>query len=197
MSAVLSRYHSLLDSVLRRVEGWLLPTLARFAFAAVLLWYFWQSAFTKMGAGLFGFLSPTENAYIQIFPKKFEAVGYDITQLGTFEWLVAVLGTTAEILLPFLILIGLFTRLAALGMVLFVTVQTLVDVYGHDIAGNTLGTWFDGPSDSLILDQRLMWMVLFAVLFIKGAGPLSIDRLLLQVTKTKGISPELPSSSRA
>ncbi|WP_069299493.1 DoxX family protein [Neptunicoccus sediminis] len=197
MSAVLLRYHSLLDSALRRVEDWLLPTLARFVFAAVLLWYFWQSAFTKTGDGLLGFLSPTENAYIQIFPKRFEAAGYDITQMGTFEWLVAVAGTSAEILLPFLILIGLFTRLAALGMVVFVTVQTLVDVYGHDIAGKTLGTWFDGPSDSLILDQRLMWLLLFAVLITKGAGPLSIDRLLLQVTKPKDISPELPSSSRA
>ncbi|PLS20357.1 DoxX family protein [Neptunicoccus cionae] len=197
MTAALSLYNSIMDSVLRAVEGWLLPSFARFAFAAVLLWYFWQSAFTKTGAGFFGFLSPTENAYIQIFPKSFEAAGYDITQMGTFEWLVAVAGTSAEILLPFLILIGLFTRLAALGMIGFVAVQTIVDVYGHGISGNTLGAWFDGPSDSLILDQRLMWMVLFAVLFVKGAGPFSVDRILTQVTKTKGISPELPSSSQA
>ncbi|GGA24932.1 DoxX family protein [Neptunicoccus cionae] len=184
MTAAISFYHTLMASVLRALEGWFLPTLARFSFAAVLLFYFWNSAFTKTGAGFFGFLSPTENAYIQIFPKKFEAAGYDISQMGAFEWLVAVAGTTAEFLLPFLILIGLFTRLAALGMVGFVVVQSLVDIYGHGVGGATLGAWFDGPSNSLILDQRLIWILLLAVLFVKGAGPISLDRLLRRTTET-------------
>lgn len=183
MTAVLKLYTTLTDMVLRLLGDWFLPTFARFSFAAVLLFYFWNSALTKIGSGFFGVISPTENAYIQIFPKKFEAVGYDITQMGVFDWLVAVAGTCAEFFLPFLIIIGLFTRLAALGMTGFVIVQSYVDVVGHGVTGKSLGAWFDGPSDALILDQRLMWMVVFALLFIKGAGPFSMDRLLRQAVK--------------
>lgn len=183
MTAVLNLYTTLMGTVLRLLGDWFLPSFARFSFAAVLLFYFWNSALTKIGSGFFGVFSPTENAYIQIFPKKFEAAGYDITQMGGFDWLVAVAGTCAEFILPLLIVIGLFTRLAALGMAGFVIVQSYVDVVGHGVSGKTLGAWFDGPSDALILDQRLMWMLLFAVLFIKGAGPISIDRILRQPVK--------------
>lgn len=183
MTAVLNLYTTLMGTVLRLLGDWFLPSFARFSFAAVLLFYFWNSALTKIGSGIFGIFSPTENAYIQIFPKKFEAAGYDITQMGGFDWLVAVAGTCAEFILPLLIVIGLFTRLAALGMAGFVIVQSYVDVVGHGVSGKTLGAWFDGPSDALILDQRLMWMLLFAVLFLKGAGPVSIDRILRQPVK--------------
>ena len=70
------------------------------------------------------------------------------------------------------------TRLAALGMIGFVIVQSYVDVSGHGVGGKDLGAWFDGPSGSLIMDQRLMWVLLFMILVVKGAGPLSLDRLL-------------------
>jgi putative oxidoreductase len=178
-------YTKVLDLILRVLGDWFLPTLARFSFAAVLLFYFWSSAKTKVGEGFFGFLSPSDNGYIQIFPKKVEALGNDTSQLGAFEWLVTVAGTWAEFILPLLILIGLFTRLAAMGMVGFVLVQSIVDITGHGVTGRTLGAWFDAPSDALIMDQRLMWMVLFAVLIVKGAGPLSIDRMLVSQRSTK------------
>ena len=44
--------------------------------------------------------------------------------------------------------------------------------------GAAAGAWFDRASDALILDQRALWMLLFLVLIVKGAGPLSADRLL-------------------
>ncbi len=44
-----------------------------------------------------------------------EAVGYDVSQLGIFHWLVVTAGTLAEFILPLLIVIGLLTRLAALA----------------------------------------------------------------------------------
>lgn len=178
MTAIINLYNSIMGLVLKTLGDWFLPTFARFSFAAVLLIYFWNSARTKLGEGLFGFLSPSDNAYIQMFPKTFEALGYDSSQFGIFHWFVAVFGTTAEFILPFLILIGLFTRLAALGMIGFVFVQSIVDVYGHGVGGKDLGTWFDAPSNALILDQRLMWVLLFVTLIIKGAGPFSVDRLL-------------------
>ncbi|MGR3378383.1 DoxX family membrane protein [Salipiger abyssi] len=159
-----------------------LPLLARFTFAATLLVYFWASARTKLGDGVFGLLRPSTGAYAQIFPRQFEAAGYDASQLGALHWLVTVAGTWAEILLPLLIAAGLFTRLAALGMAGFVAVQSLTDLYGHGgIAhAETLGAWFDRMPDALILDQRLLWLLCLAVLVMKGGGWLSADRLLLR-----------------
>ncbi len=171
--------HDRLFGLINKIAGtWLLPTLARFTFLAVLFFYFINSAKTKMGDGLFGFLSPSDTAYIQIFPKAFEAAGYDSSSLSAFHSLVAVAGTMGELILPVFIVIGLFTRLASVGMIGFVFVQSIVDKYGHGIAENDVGAWFDNASNSLILDQRLLWMVLFIILIIKGAGPISIDRLI-------------------
>lgn len=154
----------------------ILSTAARLVFAGVLLMYFWGSAGTKVGEGLFGFLNPDAGAYIQIFPKGFEAVGYDVSQFGAFHYLVVVAGTVAEFILPLLIVIGLLTRLAALGMIGFVVVQSATDVIGHGAwANGTFGAWFDRASDALIADQRAFWILLLAILVLKGPGPLSVE----------------------
>lgn len=150
-----------------------LPTLARFGFAAVLAGYFWSSALTKFD----GVLTPSAGAYTQIFPRAMEAAGYNAAALGLWPKLVVLAGGYAEILLPALIVLGLATRLAALGMAGFVVVQSLTDVIGH---GAAPGGWFDAASDALILDQRALWLLLLAVLVLKGAGPLSLDRALRQ-----------------
>ena len=155
----------------------LLPSLARLVFGGVLLFYFWSSAMTKLGDGALGFLYPSSGAYAQVFPKAFEATGYDTSQLSVFHWAVVVAGTWAEFILPLLIVIGLFTRLAALGMIGFVLVQSLVDITGHMADAATIGGWFDKVSSALILDQRTLWVVLLAVLVFRGPGPLAIDRL--------------------
>ncbi|MGB5557643.1 MAG: DoxX family protein [Paracoccaceae bacterium] len=165
-------------SALDRQAPWLLPSLARLVFAGVLLIYFWNSALTKVGDGLLGLFRPSLGAYAQIFPRQMEAVGFDVSQLGTFHWAVVTAGTLAEFALPLLILIGLFTRLAAIGMIGFVIVQSLTDIVGHGADAATIGGWFDRPSDALILDQRALWVLLLLILVIRGAGPLSLDRLL-------------------
>ncbi|MDU8926348.1 DoxX family protein [Alisedimentitalea sp. MJ-SS2] len=171
--------HNALATRLDRAD-WLIPTLARFLFAAILLMYFWKSALTKLGDGILGLFSPSAGAYGQIFPKAFEQVGYDSSQLGIFHWAVALAGTWAEFILPALIVLGLLTRLAALGMIGFVAVQTLTDLYGHGVIGEakTIGAWFDNGASSLLMDQRSLWVFLLVILVIKGAGPLSLDRLL-------------------
>ena len=155
------------------------PLLARFVFAAVLLFYFWNSALTKIGDGFLGLFKPSLGAYAQIFPKAMEAVGYDASQLNLFHWAVVVAGTVAEFVLPFLILIGLFTRLASIAMIGFVAVQSLTDLYGHGGIAHegTLGAWFDRIPDAIILDQRLFWVLGLAVLVLHGGGILSADRL--------------------
>lgn len=184
MNALLKLYSGIFDPIGKLAGEWFLPTLARFSFAAVLLFYFWNSAGTKLGDGLFGIFKPGLNGYAQIFPKKMEAVGYDPSQLGLFEWAVVFSGTVAEYILPLLIIIGLFTKLASLGMIFFVLVQSYVDVNGHGVAGKDLGGWFDGPSGSLIMDQRLLWITVLLILLIKGAGPFALDRFVFRPAKT-------------
>jgi putative oxidoreductase len=170
------------DTLFARLEGltasWLPETLSRFAFAAVLLVYYWNSGLLKLGDGLLGILRPSVGAYAQIFPRTMEAVSYNVEALGIWHWVVVTAGTWAEFLLPLLIVIGLFTRLAALGMIGFIALQSLTDLFGHggiDQAA-TLGAWFDRLPDGVILDQRLFWVTILAVLVVRGAGPLSVDR---------------------
>ncbi len=160
------------------VAPWLLPTLARLVFAGVLLLYFWKSAMTKLGDGIFGLFSPSAGAYAQIFPRKAEAVSYNTSAFSFGEWLVVVLGTSAEFILPALIVLGLFTRLASIGMIVFVVVQSLTDIYGHGADAQTIGAWFDGRPDALILDQRAFWVFLLLFLALKGGGPIALDRLI-------------------
>ena len=175
---------SLPDRALSWLEPLTLPvmtTFARFVFAATLLVYYWKSAATKLGEGAFGFLHPSDGAYIQIFPRVFEAVGYDSSQLGLYHWAVVTAGMWAEFLLPLLLVLGLFTRPAALGMIGFITLQSLTDLYGHGgiASPETLGGWFNGVPDGVVLDQRMFWVFVLAYLMFRGAGPLSLDRLIL------------------
>lgn len=162
----------------------LLPTLARFLFAAILLIYFWNSALTKLGDGFLGIFTPSAGAYSQIFPRAMEAAGYDTAQLGGLHTLIVLAGTWAEFVLPLLIVLGLLTRLSALAMMGFVLVQTLTDLFGHDVISEprTVGAWFDRAPDALILDQRALWMFLLVTLVIKGGGALSLDRALRRAT---------------
>ncbi len=167
----LARQIDAVTAGLNRSGDWLLPSLARLVFAAVLLGYFWASALTKFDAPF----SPSTGAFAQIYPRLFEASGYDASQLGLLPRLVVLLGGWAEFALPAALVLGLFTRLAALGMIGFVVLQSLTDIFGHLVGPVTLGAWFDRASDAVILDQRALWLVLLLVLVCKGAGPLSLD----------------------
>lgn len=171
-------YTALTDRLSR--ADWLLTSLARFIFAATLLLYFWVSGLTKLGDGIFGLFQPSVGAYAQIFPRAMEAIGYDTSQLTTFHWAVVVAGTWAEFILPALIVVGLLTRLSALGMIGFIVVQSLTDLIGHGGAQHpeTFGGWFDRFPDSVIMDQRAFWIFLLLVLVVKGAGPLSLDKAM-------------------
>ena len=88
------------------------------------------------------------------------------------------MGTYAEFILPLLIVIGLFSRLAALGMIGFIAVQTFVDITVHQIGAESIGAWFDRFPDSIVADQRLLWIVPLSVIILKGPGLLSVDAWL-------------------
>jgi len=161
--------------VKRFTEPWLIPTLARLVFAGVLFSYYWNSALTKVGDGFTGLFNLSVGAYVQMFPLVMERISYDTSQLGIHYKIIALFGTWAEFVLPVLILFGLFTRLAACGMIGFVFVQSFVDIFGHKVSDKTIGAWFDTVSDAAIFDQRSFWILLLIILIIRGAGPLSLD----------------------
>jgi len=174
MNALISLHNSFFRKLESMLGPWLLPTLARFTFAATLLIYFWNSARLKIGDGLFGIFD-ISNAYGQIYPRAFDAAGYDSDAMSALQWLVTLTGTWAEFILPLLIVIGLFTRLAALGMIGFAILQSLTDIYGH--MATEYGAWFDRAPDGTIMDQRLFWITILMILVVRGAGPFSLDRL--------------------
>lgn len=167
------------------LDGWFLGLFARFAFAAVLLVYYLNSAATKVGEGVAGFFTIGDNAYFQILPPVVEAYGYDASQVPLYWDLVVVAGTYAEFLLPLLIVLGLLTRLSALGMIAFTFVQSFVDIAFHGADATTLGAWFDRLPDAAIMDQRLLWVFLLVILVVKGAGAVSLDALLARLFATE------------
>jgi putative oxidoreductase len=176
-----------------RLDGWFLGLFARFVFAAVLLVYYLNSAATKVGEGIAGFFSIGDNAYFQILPSVVEAYGYDASQVPFFPWdLIVIAGTYAEFVLPLLIVLGLFTRLAALGMIGFIALQSYVDIAFHGADAATIGAWFDHLSNAAILDQRALWVFLLVTLVVKGAGAVSLDALLC-----RSVAKRSPQSAHA
>jgi putative oxidoreductase len=169
------RFFKTLEAAL---DGWFLGFFARFVFAAVLLVYFWNAALTKLGSGLFGIVQLSPGAYMQILPGAMEAVGYSPSALSLHHHLIVYAGTYAEFILPALIVLGLFTRLAALGMIVFVAVQSYVDIAFHGADERTIGALFDRFPDAAILDQRTLWLVPLVYLIAKGAGAISLDHVL-------------------
>ena len=156
-----------------------LPGLAaRIVFLLVLAPYYLASALTKVGEGFPGALLPDAGAYVQILPGAMERAGYDPSQIGPFGQAVVHAGTWAEVVLPVLVVMGLLARWAALGMIGFVLVQSVVDVTGHGADAATIGAWLDRAPDAAILDQRLLWVFVLATVVLRGAGWLSLDRRL-------------------
>ena len=117
-------------------------------------------------------------AYYQILPKVAEAAQFDPQMISAVWYPLVLLGSWAEMILQLLILLGLFTRGAALGMIGFIIVQSLTDIFGHGADAATIGGWFDRASDALILDQRLLWVFLLLVLVVQGGGRYALDHWL-------------------
>ncbi len=154
-----------------RTDGWFIGLSARLWFAAILLPYYFNSAMTKVAGDSF----PSAGAFAQIVPSIADQYLYDTAAIPFFPWhIIVIAGTLAEFVLPVLIVLGLFTRLGALGMIGFVAVQTVVDITAH---GAAAGALFDGQPDQLI-DQRMLWVFVLLILVIKGAGVVSLDHVL-------------------
>lgn len=134
--SALTRIHDGVFGALQKaLDGWFIGLAARLAFGSVLLIFFWNSAYLKVidvragPQGVFDYLTVEGSAFGQMAPAAFEAANFNASNLGIEYWLMAYGGTYAEFILPLLIVIGLFTRLASVAMIGFLAVMTWVDLY--------------------------------------------------------------------
>ena len=139
MTALIRRLNSLLDQIPHDIV-----TLALRIFPAMV---FFLSGRTKVD-GLFTFKDSTwflfEHEYaLPIIPSE----------------LAAVLGTTAEHVLPILLILGLLTRFAALGLL---GMTAVIEVFVYPDAWVTHG----------------LWAASFLAVITFGPGRLSLDRVL-------------------
>ncbi len=172
-------YTMVFGALERLTNGWFIGLAARFIFAAILLQFFLNSAMTKIGGNFMNIFTPTAGAYAQMLPKMMEQVSYDTSQIAFFPYgLMVLLGTWGEFVLPVMVVVGLFTRFASLGMIVFICVMTYVDIYGHGADAKTIGALFDGEPYAIIADDRLLWIFLLLVPVLKGPGVVSLDWLL-------------------
>jgi len=81
--------------------------------------------------------------------------------------LAAVVGTSGELFFPMLLVLGLFTRLGALG--LFAVNAMAVISYWHVLGGEGF---------EAALAQHVLWGYMAAVIVFVGGGGISIDALL-------------------
>lgn len=168
-------YEAVFGVIQSITEDWLLGLAARLMFSSVLMLYFLNSALTKVGSGFPGSLIVEGNTYAQMFPKLFESVGYDASKIEFVPYgIIAYAGTYGEFILPVLILVGLFTRAAAVGFIVFIAVMTYTDITGHDAK---IGGFFDRFQDAAIADQRLLWLFPLIYLVLRGPGLISLDAI--------------------
>jgi putative oxidoreductase len=185
--AIIEFYRRTVRRMEPMLDRWFLGLSARLVFLAVLVPYYLNSALTKFD----GPFSIADSAYYQIALPAVDAAGGDVSAVSFFPWgLMVFLGSYGEIILPLLLVAGLFTRIAALGMIGFIIVQTLTDILVHNVDAITIGTLFDRFPDSVILDQRLLWIFPLAYLAVKGAGLLSLDKLLCTIWTRRMVTDE-------
>jgi putative oxidoreductase len=169
MATIISVYARTAEALSRAGAMWCTGLLARLVFAATLGVYYLAAAGTKTDG-----LSIKPGAFAQIVPPVAEAASYDPSAIALHWHLLVGFGTLAEYALPALLVIGLLTRPAAACMIIFVLVQSFVDLSFH---GSVPGALFDRQATDFA-DQRLLWIFPLLVLVLQGPGALSLDGVL-------------------
>jgi putative oxidoreductase len=145
-SAITARYDAAVRSLSGRVPEGLVLLFVR----AVLGGIFWRSGQTKVAEG----------TWFQLTDSTYELFRTEYAGVPLPAELAAVMANAAEHVLPALLLAGLFTRGAALGL-LGMTMVIQIFVYPD--------AWW--PEHSL-------WIALALILILRGGGIFSLDALL-------------------
>jgi putative oxidoreductase len=156
-----------LDAIVRVIVAWVgrfgsaaAPPAARIALALPFL----RSGLTRWD-GFLSISASTQYLFEQQFKLHVFGKLYDFPSPDVLAFLVA----TAEIALPALLLIGLATRLSALGLLVMTGVIQLVFPDG----------W---------MNFHLYWAALALAVMALGPGPLSLDHLLRHIlVESRGV----------
>ncbi len=140
----------------------------------ILFWEFWEAGISKYRG---------ENWFAEIpwadwqkgFPWPFSALGPDL------NWIAA---TAGELVFAILILLGLFTRFAAVSLVVITGVATAA-VHWPAQWGSFAQLWSGyviTADDAGNFKLPLLFLVMLLPLVFHGGGKLSLDHLLLKMT---------------
>lgn len=148
MTAILRSYDRLTGLIGGRVAEGLALLFVRVAFAGI----FWRSARTKVEEG--SWLTISDTTYF-LFSEEYAGVPLP-------SELAAQMATMAEHLFPVLLVLGLFTRLSALAL-LVMTMVIQIFVYPE--------AWWS---------VHAVWAALALTLIVRGGGMFSLDAALLK-----------------
>jgi len=139
------------DRIAAALSARLPESLALLFLRIVLAGIFWRSGQTKIADGHWFAIS--DSTYF-LFETEYSGVPLLSPDLA------AIMAASAEHILPVLLVLGLFTRLAALGL-LGMTMVIQIFVYPD--------AWWS---------EHALWVAMQLVLLVRGAGLFSLDRLL-------------------
>lgn len=115
---------------------------------------FWRSARTKVEDG--SFLTIKDTTFFQFSDAPFNQVPILNGELGAY------VTTYTEHLLPILLLLGLATRIGALGVLgMTLVIQTFVF-----------------PEIAVWWQTHILWVAMALILIVRGGGIFSLDRLI-------------------
>jgi len=167
----------LYDSATARLKAsgdYVWPTALRL----IMFWEFWESGITK---------SRGENWFAQIpwaewqkgFPWPFDRIPVEL------NWFFASWG---ELVFAFLLLFGLFTRFAAISLIVITMVATAAVHWPANWSG--LAELWEGylitAKGGGNFKLPLLFLIILLPLVFHGGGKLSLDRLLLKLSNRSG-----------
>jgi putative oxidoreductase len=159
-----------LTARLRTAGDYLWPLVLRL----LLFWEFWESGMTKLrGANWFAEIPWAE--WQKGFPWPFSAIPTEL------NWLAA---TWGELVFAVMLLFGLFTRFAALSLVVITAVATAAVHWPAD--WSSLGSLWEGyvitANGGGNFKLPLLFVAMLLPLVFYGSGKVSFDHLLLKLT---------------
>jgi len=144
------------------------------ALRALLFWEFWEAGVAKLrGANWFGDVPWAD--WQKGFPWPFELLPTEL------NWLAA---TWGELVFSILLLLGLFTRFAAVSLLVITVVATAAVHWPAEWA--SLGALWEGyvitAKGAGNYKLPLLFVVMLLPLIFHGGGKLSLDHVLLKLT---------------
>lgn len=179
-------FYDSLAARLRASGDYLWPLALR----TILFWEFWESGITKLhGSNWFAEIPWAD--WQKGFPWPFSTLSHDL------NWLAA---TWGEIVFSLLILFGLFTRFAAISLIVITAVATAAVHWPAE--WNSLDALWKGYVITSKGQGNFKLPVLFIIMLLPlvfhGGGRISFDHLLLKLTgRHLGVDDRLGDASAA